>query len=62
MANETRLSELGQTQVKQLPESVAPFLDTVELVVVSPLTRAINTCLGAFDPLKVRSIQCDQGT
>ena len=51
-----RLSLLGESQVKELPASVLPFLDTVELVVVSPLTRAINTCLGAFDPLKVCSI------
>lgn len=48
------LSGLGEIQVKELPKSVEEFAETVELVVVSPLSRAINTCLGAFSPEKVR--------
>lgn len=50
------LSALGHEQVAELPNSVNSFLDSVELVVVSPLSRAIKTCLGAFDPEKVRNI------
>jgi broad specificity phosphatase PhoE len=52
---ECSLSDLGRQQVKALGERVkAEKLDeVVELIVVSPLTRAIKTALGAFDPKKI---------
>ena len=48
------LSPAGEAQVRalhgELRSAQHPWLDEVELVVTSPLTRAIETCLGAFFP------------
>jgi len=43
---DARLSELGQEQVQQARASIAAH--PVELVLVSPLTRALQTALGLF--------------
>lgn len=43
---DARLTALGRDQVRQARESVARY--PVELVLVSPLTRAIQTALGLF--------------
>jgi broad specificity phosphatase PhoE len=42
------LTELGQRQAQALAQEIAPLRE-IELVVVSPLTRAIQTTLAAFD-------------
>lgn len=44
---DARLSELGEAQVRQARASIAEH--PVELVLVSPLTRALQTALGLFD-------------
>ena len=37
-----------QVRLRELRSAQHPWLDELELVVTSPLTRAIETCLGAF--------------
>jgi broad specificity phosphatase PhoE len=54
MLFDAALSPAGEAQVRNLHDQVRaaedPWLSRVELVVTSPLTRAVETCLGAFFP------------
>ena len=50
-----RLSATGEEEAKALRSHVESIgLHDADLVVVSPLTRAIQTCLYAFNPEKVK--------
>src|SRR3546814_14942883 len=62
MLFDARLSPLGEKQVEALRRDVADL--AVELVVASPLTRAIQTAVGAFGigrvPFVIEALHCER--
>jgi hypothetical protein len=44
------LDEVGEGQVAELNQKLAPYLSEVQLVVTSPLTRAMQTATGGAPP------------
>jgi len=46
------LDEVGEGQVAELNQKLAPYLSEVQLVVTSPLTRAMQTATGGFEGSK----------
>jgi glucosyl-3-phosphoglycerate phosphatase len=51
---DARLTPTGRNQVEAARDAAQRL--GVDLVVVSPLTRAIETCLGLFDPAQTRIV------
>jgi glucosyl-3-phosphoglycerate phosphatase len=51
---DARLTTRGRNQVEAAREAAQQL--GVDLVIVSPLTRAIETCLGLFDPAQTRIV------
>ncbi|KAK5580080.1 hypothetical protein RB653_000093 [Dictyostelium firmibasis] len=56
---DARLTEFGEKQANQLSNNVRELLKDVELVITSPLTRALDTTkIGLLNLIKDKSIKC----